>query len=401
MSAWLTLIGTPANGVAGLTPEALATLESAEIIVLPQRLMGDALPDSAEKHPWPSPLSDIFAKLETWRGRKVVILATGDPLHYGVGATLLKRIPHQDMRIIPASSAFSLAAARMGWPLQNVEMVSLHGRPVSMLSTSLYPGARIIALTANAQTITEVAHLLKANGYSDSALTVLQNMGGDVEAIEQCSVSEAAGRKFSDFNTLAIDCVADDPSTFLSRVPGLPDDAFVHDGQLTKREVRAATIAALMPHPGAMLWDVGAGCGSVAIEWMRACRDARAMAYERNRKRLEMIAQNAHTLGVPGLSIIEGEVPETLNGKPKPDAVFLGGAVADGEVFDTCLNALKPGGRLVANGVTLEGQGALMKRFKAHGGDLVRIDVAHLDDVGGLHAMRPRMSVLQYRLVKS
>ncbi|MGI9373489.1 MAG: precorrin-6y C5,15-methyltransferase (decarboxylating) subunit CbiE [Hyphomicrobiales bacterium] len=400
MNAWLTLIGTPANGVAGLTPEALAALEMAEIIVLPQRLMSDALPEDAEIHAWPSPLSDIFPKLEGWCGRNVVILATGDPLHYGVGATLLKHVPHEEMRIIPSPSAFSLAAARLGWPLQNVEMISLHGRSVSTLSAFLYPGARIITLTANAQTINEAADLLSVQGFGGSRLTILQNMGGDVEAVVQCNVGDARRKKFSDFNTLAIDCVADNPDACLPQVPGLPDDAFVHDGQLTKREVRAATMSALMPHPGAMLWDVGAGCGSVAIEWMRSCRNAQAIAFERNAKRMEMIQGNANNLGAPSLEIISGDVPKTLKGQPVPDAIFMGGAVADETVFKACLDALKPGGRLVINGVTLEGHGALMQRFKAHGGDLVRIDVSHLDDVGGLHAMRPRMSVLQYRLVK-
>jgi precorrin-6Y C5,15-methyltransferase (decarboxylating) len=400
MARWLTLIGTPADGIAGLAPSARDALRRAEIVIVPRRLAGDPLLPQVEIHTWPSPFSAMVETLESWRGRKVVILATGDPFHFGVGAVLAKNFTAEDMHVLPSPSAFSLAAARLGWPLQEVEMISLHGRPVSLLSSFLQPGARIMALTAGAQTVGEVAALLQARGFGPSRLSVLQDMGADYERIDHCAPADAAALEFSDFNILAIECVSEPGAALLARVPGLPDDAFTHDGQLTKREVRAITVAALGPTSGALLWDVGAGCGSVAIEWMRAARGAAVNAFERDEKRLAMIAANAAALGVPGLRIVAGKVPETFVGMPQPDAVFIGGAIASDEVFQACWSRLKSGGRLVANAVTLEGQQALGGYYKAHGGDLVRIEVSQLDKVGSRHAMRPRMAVLQYRVVK-
>jgi precorrin-6B C5,15-methyltransferase / cobalt-precorrin-6B C5,C15-methyltransferase len=400
MKRWLTIIGTGDDGVAGLAPPALALLDGAEIVVAPPRILETHDFGAAETHPWSSPLSDMVERIAGWRGRQVAILATGDPMHYGIGATMTRHVPLDEMTVIPSPSAFSLAAARLGWALQDVETVSLHGRPVALIEPLIQPGARILALTSGADTVRDVANRLIARGCGGSAMFILEHMGGAGERTVETTAAAASSRDFAEFNTIAIHCIAATDAPILPRVPGLPDDAFRHDGQLTKREVRAITVAALGPVPGGLLWDVGAGCGSVAIEWMRAARGAKAIAFERDPERLSMIADNANALGTPELEIVPGDVPETLAERPVPSAIFVGGAVSDPAVMAACWNALPSGGRLVANAVTLEGENALAAHLGALGGELVRIDVSHAVGIGRKHAMRPRMSVTQWRAAK-
>lgn len=400
MSAWLTILGVGDDGVDGLAPPARALLEGAGIVVGSQRILERADLGGKETRVWPSPVGDMLAQIEEWKDRGVVILATGDPMHYGVGATLAAHVPANEMTIIPAPSAFSLAAARLGWRLQDVETISLHGRPVSLLQPFIQPGARILALTQNGKTVSEVADALRGRGFGTSVLTVLEHMGGKRERAVTLTAEECKAQDFADFNTLGIACVASQDAKLLPAAPGLPDEAFNHDGQITKREVRAITLAALGPAPGALLWDVGAGCGSVAIEWMRAARAAQAIAFEQNEARVALIAENALNLGAPGLEVVAGAAQRTLEGQPIPSAIFLGGAVTSDAVFETCWSALPPGGRLVANAVTLEGETALIARHETHGGDLVRIDVSHLTRIGSRRALKPRLAVTQWRAAK-
>lgn len=400
MTAWLTIIGTGMDGAASIHPAARKSLENAEIVLGPQRLLATLQKSAAEQHAWGSPLSESLEQLEAWRGRAVCVLATGDPMHYGIGVTLARRFPIEEMVIHPSPSAFSLAASRLGWAMQDCETLSLHGRPVARLSGFLEPGARLLVLTSGAETIAEAADLLIARGFGSSIVTVLENMGASDERVLSLPAEALKAEEFGAFHTLAIHCLSSDGATVLPRVPGLPDDAFEHDGQLTKREVRAATLAALGPAPGALLWDVGAGCGSVGIEWMRAERRARAVAFERHEGRLAMIAGNAESLGTPELEIVAGDLPATLNGQPRPSAIFLGGAVSDRDVFDACWNALPAGGTMVSNAVTLEGEGALAGYHKAYGGDLVRMEVSRVEAVGSMRGLRPSMAVLQWRIMK-
>ena len=350
--------------------------------------------------PWRSPKLDaMIAQTLEHRGTSTVLLASGDPLWFGFGATLTRHLDPTEYRITPHASSFQYAAARQRWPLQHVVTLSLHARPAELIHPHIAPGNRILALTTDATTATHVAKLLVDRGYPRSMLTILEHLGGPDERI-----AHAEARGFSlpigDFYVLAIDCVADHGTGVLSTVPGLPDDAFLNDGQLTKREVRAATLARLAPYPGALLWDVGAGCGSVAIEWMRAARDAHAIAFEREGERLQMIAVNASNLGTPTLRIESGDAPDSLAGMPTPDAVFLGGAVADEALFHSCWIALRTGGRFVANAVTLDAEQALYTRQARLGGDLVRIDVASLDTIGAHRALRPRLPVTQWSVTK-
>ncbi|HXK53530.1 MAG TPA: precorrin-6y C5,15-methyltransferase (decarboxylating) subunit CbiE, partial [Hyphomicrobiales bacterium] len=377
MNRWLSIIGAGDDGLGGLAPAARALLERAEIVVGSKRLLerdGAAL-SGKDLVPWASPLGQTLDRIGAWRGREVAVLASGDPMYFGIGCTLARRFPAEEMTIVPAPSAFSLAAARLAWPLQDVEQISLHGRAAQLLIPFIAPRVRILALTSGAATVAEAAGLLAARGFGASVLTVLEHMGGEAERLVTLRADEVGRQDFAELNLLAVECVCGPGARILSRLPGLPDAAFAHDGQLTKAEVRAVTLSALAPTPGALLWDVGAGCGSISVEWMRAARGCRAIAFEREEARREMIAANALALGVPGLEIVSGDAPQSLVGAPVPDAVFIGGAVADEEIFAACWRALHAGGRLVANAVTLEGEAALLARHARHGGELVRIDI--------------------------
>ncbi len=400
MTKWLTIIGVGGDGIADIAPATRALLASAEFIVGSERVLAALDGLAAERRAWKAPLADMIETILSWRGRRVAVLASGDPMHYGIGATIVRHLPPAEMTVIPSPSAFSLAAARLGWPLQDVEMISLHGRPVDLVVPLIQPRAKILALTSGAHTVHEVARRLVARGFGSSRLVVLEHMAGAEERIVETIAAGGGAQSFAEFNTLAIECIAEQGERILPRVPGLPDDAFAHDGQITKREMRAATLAALAPTPGALLWDVGAGCGSVAIEWMRAARGARAIAFEHNAGRLRLIAENALALGTPELETVAGDVPASLAGRPGPDAVFHGGAVSDSDVFGVCWAALATGGRLVANAVTLEGEAALIERYRLHGGELLRIEVAQVTTVGQRHVFRPRLPITQWRMSK-
>jgi precorrin-6Y C5,15-methyltransferase (decarboxylating) len=354
----------------------------------------------AERLEWPQPFSAVVEQMKPLRGRNTVILATGDPMNYGVARKLLEFIPFSEMSIIPHLSAFSHAAARLGWSLPDCDTLTLHGRDAANIEAFIQPGAKLIVLTAAASTIPEAARRLVARGFEKSPITVLENMGGAREAQTIFTADAVPRREFSDLNTLAVECVAGASAKIWSRLAGLPDEAFAHDGQITKREVRAATLAALAPAPDQLLWDVGAGCGSVAIEWMRSTRGCEALAFEHHEDRLKMIAANTDQLGTPRLKIVAGDVPDTLQDKPRPDAVFIGGGIGIPGVFETAWEHLKSGGRMVANVVTIEGEMHLYDLQEKHGGDLVRLDVAYLTPIGPYRALKPRMAVTQWRALK-
>jgi precorrin-6Y C5,15-methyltransferase (decarboxylating) len=286
--------------------------------------------------------------------------------------------------------------------LQDVAQISLHGRSVHGLASHVQPGARIIALTSTGRTVTEAAEILNARFYGRSQMWVLEHMGGPGECVRVMRAEQVAAEKpaFADFNTLAIACEATPGAALLPTVPGLPDAAFEHDGQLTKREVRAVTLARLGPVPGGLLWDVGAGCGSVGIEWMRAARGARAIAIEPVETRRTMIAQNAIDLGTPGLEIVAGSAPDALANLKKPDAVFIGGGISHDGVFEAAWDALKPMGRLVANAVTVEGEARLFALQALHGGELVRLQTSRAEPVGRYLGWKPLMPVTIWSVTK-
>jgi precorrin-6Y C5,15-methyltransferase (decarboxylating) len=400
MTAWLSVVGIGADGLAGLTPAARALVDAAEVLVGGTRHL-TMINGSAERLTWETPLSRTVDAITARRGRRVVVLATGDPMWFGIGVTLARRFARDEVAILPHLSAFSLAAARMGWPLAETEAVTLHGRPLDLLALHLSPGARLLVLSENGETPARVAAFLRDRGWGDSTITVLENLGAADARVATGTAAQWNAGPCADLNTIAIECVANARARVLSRVPGLPDDAFAHDGQITKREVRAATLAALAPLPGQLLWDVGAGCGSIAIEWLRAARGTRAIAIEREPARQAMIAQNAAALGVPALRVIAGTAPEALAGLDRPDAIFIGGGVSDQAIMETCWSALKQSGRLVANAVTIDGEAALVAAQARHGGDLTRISVSRAGTVGAHAAWRPMMPVTQWSAGKA
>lgn len=397
MSAWLHIIGMGDNGLESLTPATRDVLENAEVIVGGARHHALTSNLKAERINWPSPFSALTGALQDLCGKQVAVLATGDPLWYSVGPLITKHFAPEDALFHPQVSAFQLAAARMHWGLSGVETLTVHGRPVETILPFLAPDQKLILLTSGAETPAKIAALLTARGYGTSKMTVLAHMGGTDEARFDGSAADWS-HEVPDFHSLAIDCTLDAGTAPLPRV-GLPDDVFVSDGTMTKRDIRAVTLAKLMPMRGALLWDIGCGSGSVAVEWMRAARDARAIGIERRADRRAMALENAITLGAPKLQVLDGEVPNALSDLEAPDAIFIGGGLSV-ETFDAAWSALNPHGRLVANAVTLEGEAVLFELFHKHGGDLTRIAVSRAEPVGRLTGWRAAMPLTQWSIVK-
>ncbi|MGF1988348.1 MAG: precorrin-6y C5,15-methyltransferase (decarboxylating) subunit CbiE [Nostoc sp. ZfuVER08] len=398
---WLSIIGIGEDGLQGLSAIALSVIAQAKVIVGGDRHLA-MLPsdDQREKIIWASPISTSVEEISKRRGESICVLASGDPMCYGIGVTLTRRIPISEITIIPAPSAFSLACARLGWSLTEVETLSLNGRPSSLLQSYIYPGAKLLILSQGKDTPNIVAEILTNRGYGGSKITVLERMGGVHERIVEGMAAFWNETEIAALNAMAVDCIADAGVIPLPRLPGLPDNAYHHDGQLTKREVRAITLAALAPTPGQLLWDVGAGCGSISIEWMRTHPRCRAVAIEQNSSRLLYIADNAATLGTPNLQIIAGKAPAALKDLPTPDAIFIGGGVTATGLFDVCWEALRPGGRLVVNVVTVEGEQTLFQWHQRVGGDLIRIAIQRAEPIGKFLGWRGMAGVTQWVVIK-
>ncbi|WP_323780508.1 precorrin-6y C5,15-methyltransferase (decarboxylating) subunit CbiE [Thalassovita sp.] len=395
---WLHIVGIGEDGMDGLLPATRAVVEAAEVIVGGDRHHDLSSAVTAKRVAWPSPFDALIDMLKAMQGRRVVVLATGDPLWFSVGARIGRSIDPHEIVFHPQLSAFQLAAARMGWSLADVETLTVHGRPVEQMIAFIQPDARLLILTTGAATPGQIAAFLTARGFGRSKMTVLANMGGEQEARFD-GVAESWDHTVPEFNTLAVECIAAPDAALLPRVPGLADDLFQHDGTMTKQEVRAATLAKLMPMRGALLWDIGTGCGSVAVEWMRGARYARAIGIEPRADRRAMAAANALALGTPKLQLIDGKVPQALAGLEAPDAVFIGGGLSR-EVFEAAWAALRPLGRLVANAVTLESEAVLVALHAEFGGQLVKIQVQRAEPVGSRTGWRPLMPVTQWSLIK-
>jgi precorrin-6Y C5,15-methyltransferase (decarboxylating) len=389
------VVGIGADGWDGLPPSSRRAIEAAEVLRGSARQLG-LLPASvaAERVPWPSPMGPAMAALAgEHEGRRVVVLASGDPMLSGIGTSLVRLLGTDAVEVLPHPSSVSLACARLGWAVEETAVVSTVGRALALVVPSLTPGRRVLVLGSGAGTPAELATLLVEQGYGASSVTALAQLGGPGEARVS---GTAAGWRHADTDPLtitAIEVVADPGTVPLPTVPGLPDDAYAHDGQLTKRDVRAVTLARLAPLPGQLLWDVGAGAGSIGIEWMRVHPSSRAVAVESHPARVRRIAENAFALGVPGLEIVEGRAPDALRGLPAPDAVFVGGGATTPLLLDTCWEALGPGGRLVVNAVTVESEAVLAEWHARCGGSLIRLSVASAAPVGGFTGWKPAMPV--------
>lgn len=414
---WLSIVGIGEDGLEGLSLVGRSLLDRADVLVGGERHLAMLPPeDRREQLLWTSPIEDSVNQIIHRRGQAICVLASGDPMCYGIGVTLTRRIPVAEMTIVPAPSAFSLACARLGWSLTDVEILSLCGRDPALLNAVLYPGARLLVLSADKSTPATIAQLLTQKGFGSSQLVILERMGGIHERIITGIASAWTPPDLADLNTIAITCRVGEwalgnrqgrqlsdfplPTPYSPHIPGLPDIAYHHDGQLTKREVRAATLSALAPLPGQLLWDVGAGCGSIGIEWMRSDRRCRAIAIEQHPTRLQYIVDNAAALGTPDLKIITGEAPLALKGLPEPDAVFIGGGLTKPDLFETCWRSLRSGGRLVANTVTVEGEQKLFQWQRELGGELIRIAIQRAEPVGKFLGWKAMAPVTQWTVVK-
>jgi len=399
MSPWLTVVGIGEDGFKGLGRNARHALLRASRIIGGQRQL-DLLPVCirGERQVWPSPFS--LEQALARRGEAVCVLASGDPMFYGVGASLARQVPADELLILPAPSSVSLAAARLGWPLQEVVTLSVVARPMAALNAHLASGVRLLVLSNDGQSPASIATQLAKRGFGASRLSVFEHLGGPDERRIDGIARDWPGEPIAALNLLAIDCVADANTARLSRLAGLPDSAFRHDGQLTKRDVRAMTLARLAPMPGELLWDVGAGSGSIGIEWMRAHPSCRALAIEADEGRQLLIEHNRDALGVPGLQLIRGTAPHALAGLEAPDAIFIGGGVTRDGVLDTCWQHLRPGGRLVANAVTLQSEMTLMAWREQHGGELTRIHVAQAQPLGDFDTWRQALPITLLEVIK-
>ncbi|MEV5945455.1 precorrin-6y C5,15-methyltransferase (decarboxylating) subunit CbiE [Streptomyces sp. NPDC051993] len=398
----VTVVGIGADGWAGIAPRARDALAHADVIIGGARQLA-LLPDGceAERVAWPSPLRPAVPGLvEAHTGRRIAVLASGDPMFYGIGRTLADVLGAPPL-VLPHPSSVSYACARLGWAVEDTEVVTVVGRPAARIAAALHDGRRVLVLSAGAATPADVAALLLDRGFGPSRMRVLEQLGSEDEQCVEGTADGWSAPPGDPLNVVAVDCRRAPGALRLGAVPGLPDEAYEHDGQLTKRHIRAATLGALAPAPGELLWDIGGGSGSIAVEWMRTHPSCRALSVERDPVRAERIARNADRLGVPALRVVTGAAPAALAQLPAPDAVFIGGGLTAPGLLAACWDALPTGGRLVANTVTLESEALLAEWYRRHGGELVRLAVAHAVPVGTFTGWRQAMPVTQWAVVKS
>ncbi len=395
----ITVVGIGADGWESLGAQAREAVLAADLLLGGQRQL-DLVPERArgERHPWPRQLTTLVDELPALAaGRDAVVLASGDPLLHGVGVTILRRLGPEGVRVIPGVSSYALTCARLLWPQADTELVSATSRVAEVVAPALQRGRRIVVLGFGARTAAEVARVARERGFGASRLVVLEELGGPAERIVESTADEWGDADAAHLHLVALEVRG--RGELLTRAPGLPDDAFEHDGQITKRAIRAVTIAALAPVPGQLLWDVGAGCGSVAIEWLRAAPGARAIAVERDEERARRIERNALALGVPSLRVVCATAPDALDELgERPDAIFIGGGLTTYAMLTRCRKALARGGRLVANVVTVEGESLVSRAQAEQGGRLTRLAVSHAEPLGGFTGWRPAMAVTQYEL---
>jgi precorrin-6Y C5,15-methyltransferase (decarboxylating) len=391
----ISVVGIGADGWAGLSEPGRQAVLRADTIVGSERQLG-LIPDGpARRRTWPSPIDPLVEELAGDGVGSVCVLASGDPMLFGIGATLARRLDPDRLRVHPHPSAFALACARLGWPEAEVELISAVGSPLAAVARLLQPGRRIVVYLAGVRGAGELAALLRDRGFGPSRFVVLEQLGGDRERVLAGTAAAWNGRDADPLHAVAIECQPEDGALVLGSHPGLPDLAFDHDGQITKWPVRAVTLAALHPLPGQLLWDVGAGSGSVSIEWLRAEPRARALAVERDPVRAERIAANAERLGVPQLEVVVGSAPGALAELKRPDAVFVGGGLSAPGVLKACADT---GARVVANAVTLQGEQAVRQARERFGGSLMRLELSHAEPLGRLEAWRAQLPIVQWCL---
>ncbi len=394
---WLSIVGIGEDGRAGLSDAAIRLIDAAELVIGGRRhldLVGDTPGEKAE---WEKPLEATATTILARRGTPVVVLVSGDPFWFGAGATLARSIPLEEMLIVPSPSSFSIAAARLGWPLQDVTTLGLNMNGFTpLIRRHLHHGRRILALALNGDTPRDVASLLTAVGYGRSEMIVMEALGGNRESIRRTRAEAFDFVDVDPLNIIGVDVIAGPDARPIPFDAGLPDSYFENDGQLTKREIRAVTLSSLRPGAGELLWDVGAGSGSIGIEWLLAHPSNKAIGIERDEDRAARAMRNAISLGVPHLYIEIGPAPDALRQLPQPDAIFIGCGTGGGKVISACWAALKPGGRIVANAVTIESELDLLAAYHGHGGTLTRVSVERAEPVGSRTTWRPALPIMQW-----
>jgi len=391
---WLTVVGIGEDGVPGLGLKALVAVQNAAFIFGGERhlaMLGSNI--AAARQSWAQPLSDSLAKLVELRGQKVVVLASGDPMFYGIGSILVEHFALDEMDVLPHPSCFSYACARLGWAMQNVACRSIHARPLDALRRDIVDEARMLVLAHDSHSASLLAELFVSLGFGNSIFYVLEHLGGSQERIIRLLASEIGGRTFADLSVIGVECHGHDAEMRHVTNTVLPDSAFVHDGQLTKQDVRAIVLAHLAPKYNELLWDIGAGCGSIAMEWLRLGRDCRAVALEKNADRIDFIHRNAEALEVEGLQVIEAQAPDGLNDLETPHAIFIGGGFTDSGLCDYCWQSLRPGGRMVATAVTLETEAMFQAFVSKTQGRLIRLNLAEVEPLGHYHIWRPVLPI--------
>jgi precorrin-6Y C5,15-methyltransferase (decarboxylating) len=398
----LSIVGIGEDGRSGLGVAANTLIDTAELIIGGERHLELVGETRGKKMRWLTPLEATSKEILARRGTPVVVLVSGDPFHFGAGVTIARSITVDEMLVVPAPSSLSLAAARLGWALQETTTLGLNMRGLTpLLRRHVHHGRKILALALNGETPKEVAGLLTAAGYGPSKIIVMEALGGPRENIRHTTAEAFTLSDVDPLNVIGIDVLTGPQAAPIPYAPGLPDSYFENDGQLTKREIRAVTLSSLQPCPGELLWDIGVGSGSIGIEWLLAYPSNRAIGLERDETRAARALRNALVLGVPHFDIHRGAAPEALDGLPAPDAVFIGCGTAGGKTIEACWSALKPGGRIVVNSVTLESGLALLAAYHAHGGTLTRLGIERAEPIGKRTAWRPALPVVQWVARKS
>lgn len=398
---WLTLLGWGESGIAGLTPASREALENAQVVFGARRHLRLLLPLNADQktelHEWPVPFADGIPMLLDQRGRRVVMLVSGDPFWFGAGTSLSRHLAADEWQALPSPSTFSMAASRLGWPLERCTCLGLHAKPLTRIRPYLHVGRRLLVLVRDGEAVAELAALVNSFGFGDSQLTLLESLGGDDERIRTLRIDAALPDDIAHPVAVALDVAGPGPALLLT--PGLPDSFFDHDGQITKQAVRAMTLAALAPMPGERLWDIGTGSGSVAIEWLLAHTDNQAIGFERHPERAARARANAASLGVDWLEVKEGSAVEILNEAPLPDAVFIGGGLSQA-LLDALWQRLPKGVRIVANAVTLESEALLAHWHQQAGGELLRLELASAAPIGTRRGWKASYPIVQWRGVR-
>ncbi|MCJ0976092.1 precorrin-6y C5,15-methyltransferase (decarboxylating) subunit CbiE [Rhodococcus sp. ARC_M12] len=398
----IVVVGIGADGWDGLPLTSRTAIEHADVVLGSARQVAGVREHCTETRTWPSPLlPNLRPMIDACAGSRVCVLASGDPMFHGIGVSLAREFGADRLRVLPAPSSVSLACARLGWALHHTTTVSLVNSPAETVLPELADGRRILVLSQGASTPGEIAVTLSANGFGATEMTVLEQLGGPAERVVGGIARESTFEGVDPLNVVALHCVRDPDAPRHTRIPGLADSAYTGDGQMTKREVRALTLSALAPAPGELLWDIGGGSGTIAIEWLRTDGSCRAVTFENSQARREQIERNALNLGVPGL-VVHGGAPESFAAvaDAAPDAVFIGGGLTGADMLEACWGAVRTGGRVVANSVTAESDSLLLTAAAKYGGELRRFQIYRGEPLGAFTTWRPQLPVTQWSAVK-